>query len=86
MTAVLLVACVSAGTVMAQDGRAAAAAAGAGARQDSGFSKYKGEWGCSVESPVSFFGPIAGLLIVRLDRDGNLHAEEPYPAPIRSLR
>ena len=38
--------------------------------------KYRGEWGCSSDSPVSFFGPVAGIALLRLDRSGNITGEE----------
>jgi hypothetical protein len=45
-------------------------------QQAEGLNKYRGEWGCSIESPTSFFGPLAGLALLALDRDGNIHVEE----------
>lgn len=38
--------------------------------------KYRGEWGCSSDSPISAFGPVAGIALLRLDRSGNITGEE----------
>ena len=38
--------------------------------------KFKGNWGCSFESPVSFFGPLAGIAQLQLDGEGNLSGTE----------
>ncbi len=44
--------------------------------QDNIMSRFQGDWGCSFTSPVSFFGPLAGIAEVQLDSDGNLSGTE----------
>ena len=38
--------------------------------------KYRGDWGCSTESSVSFFGPVAGIALVRMDKSGKITGDE----------
>lgn len=39
-------------------------------------SKYRGQWACSSESQISFFGPVAGVWLLEMDKAGNLTGEE----------
>ena len=74
----LIVACGGASPSLAQDkgSRLTWGGASPSLQQAEGLNKYRGEYACSVESPTSFFGPVAGLALLRLDRDANLHVEQ----------
>jgi len=39
-------------------------------------AKYRGDWACTFQSPVSLSGPLMGIELIHLDRAGRVTAEE----------
>lgn len=48
----------------------------AGARDQNDLRAFAGNWGCSFTSPISFFGPIAGIATLNIDPTGRVVGDE----------